>query len=315
MSTQMQPHYLGIDIGGSAVKYGYGINGQQLICYERILLRDNTLQSLQIAIRTILETTDEQVGLGNLAGIGMGTPGTIDIKTGKLVGVNPNLLEWVNLDPACLFPVELRSRLHIDNDANLMALAEAVSAPEHSHVIGVTIGSGIGCGFVANRELYHGAHGFAMELGHNIAVSGGERCNCGKDGCLEAYASVNGLLNIIRKNVMPIPLSNMQNILDLAKREAGINTLIDRSLSYLSTAIANLAINLDADLIVLGGGVVELEDYPFDLLREKILDSLTELIKNKIVIRKARYGNRAGVIGAICLAQNADISVKGMKLA
>jgi glucokinase len=315
MSKAEQPVYLGIDIGGSALKYGWGNSKVHLKCFHRIPLTDNTLKSLEMSIKLILQAINDEIGLEQISAIGVGTPGTINRKTKRLDGVNPNLPEWVNLDPSCLFPAEFRGKLFFDNDANLMTLAEAKFAPQFTHIIGITIGSGIGCGFVEKGFLYHGAHGYAMEIGHNIIFPQGELCNCGKNGCVEAYTSVNGLLNIIRKTHSSLSLKNMNDILELSSKDIGIALLLDQSTTIMSSAIANLAINLDADLIVVGGGVVELPDYPFNILKKKILDGLSDLIKNNIVIRKAELGNKAGVMGAVFLAEQQDMSVNGMEFA
>jgi glucokinase len=112
---------------------------------------------LQEAVDVVFIVVDAAIGLKNLTAIGVGTPGMLDNKTGKLVGVNPNLPEWVNLNPISIFPHALKSRTFVENDANLMALGEAFLEPESSHLLGITVGSGIGCGFVIDCQIYHGA--------------------------------------------------------------------------------------------------------------------------------------------------------------
>jgi len=301
-----ESNYLGIDIGGSAIKYGWGNCQRGLLSFERLVLADNSLQTLQAGILHLLKSVDKSFGIVNISGIGVGIPGTIDFKTGKIVGVNPNLPGCTNLDPKSLFPDELVKMVSVDNDANLMALAEAERLPDCSNVIGITIGSGIGCGFVQNGEIYHGAHGYAMEVGHITIKENGAKCNCGRYGCLEAYTSVNGLINLIKSTLPHLKPKTIKDIFDLAKEENIIEAYLNDSIACLSVAIANLAIVFDADAIAIGGGVVELPEYPFAVLQKKILDLIPEPLKNQIIVSKAFYGNQAGVIGGITLSEKQD---------
>lgn len=129
----------------------------------------------------------------------MGMPGAIDKITGLVTTNNPNLPFWVNHHPSELLPENCNIPFAFDNDANLMALAES-HTQKKDYVAGVTIGSGIGCGTIIEGRIYHGAYGFAGELGHICVVDKGLRCNCGKNGCLEAYASGEGLRRSALKN-------------------------------------------------------------------------------------------------------------------
>jgi glucokinase len=296
--------YLGIDIGGSALKYGWGNCKQGLLSFDRIELNGNSLQSLQSSIHYLLKSVDTAVGLSNIEAIGVGVPGTLELKTGRIVGINPNLPQLTEFDPKSLFPEEFISRVHVENDANLMALAEADQLQDCKYVIGITIGSGIGCGFVKNGQIYHGAHGYAMEFGHTIIKEKGAKCNCGRYGCLEAYTSVNGLLNLIHAILPDLKPKTMQDIISLAKKDAAIKKILLDSIEHLSVGIANLAVILDADAIIIGGGVVDVPDYPFSILQKKSLDLIPEQLKNQLMIKRAVYGNKAGVIGAIIIAGN-----------
>ncbi len=295
--------YLGIDIGGSAIKFGWGNCKHGLLGFERSELQDTTLASLQSNIIQILQFVDNKIGLVNIQTIGMGTPGTIERKSGKIVGVNPNLQQLTDLDPKTLIPEYISQQVLVDNDANLMVLAEAQQLKGCTHIIGITIGSGIGCGFVKDGQIFHGAHGYAMELGHSTVNPEGVRCNCGRLGCLEAYSSINGILNLIRVLSPDTDLKTLQDIVMSAKNNSIVNKCLADSIVYLSGSIANLAIVLDADAIVIGGGAVEVTGYPLTNLFEKILDLLPNILKDNIIVRKANYGNQAGVLGAIILAE------------
>lgn len=297
--------YLGIDIGGSSVKYGWGNSAQGLLYFGQTTLVKSSKKALEEIINLILSTVNKEIGLEHITAIGVGTPGMINRKTGKLEGVNPNLSDWVDINPISIFPEKLQDKVTIDNDANLMALAEAYLLPEMSHVLGITIGSGIGCGYIINKQIYHGARGYAMELGHNTVLVNGVECNCGRRGCLEAYASVNGLLKlIINSEPGNRRINNMKDILQGGAADVNIQKIIDQSVEYLAIAISNLVINLDAEAVVLGGGVMDIDNYPASILINKIMEYLPDILKKSTLIKKASLGNKAGAMGAICLAES-----------
>jgi len=297
-----QKTYAGIDIGGSSVKYGWGSINSGLVQFYREELIANTLQSLKQTIGKALKTIDKELGWDNISAIGGGFPGTLDKQTGRLVGVNPNLPELTDIKPGALFPEHIRKKLYIQNDANLMTLGEFILHPGKNFVIGITIGSGLGCGFVQAGVIYDGAHGYAMELGHIIVEQNGLKCSCGKHGCLEAYASVKGLLKQIQAKKGYKSL-NIEELLSQARSNPEIKEIIQRSVENLSNAIANLVIVLDPDLIVLGGGAVEIKGYPVDRIIKGVMQKLPLNQKAKIEICRAKLGNQAGVWGGIVFSE------------
>jgi len=295
--------YLGFDIGGSALKFGWGSSQLGLQSYHRINLKGNRITHLKTAANEAIRFIKTQIDLSRVVSIGIGTPGTINRTTHILEGINPNLPEWTNLDPVCLIPPALDIPAFTDNDANLMALAEASALSGKTHVIGITIGSGIGCGFISEGRIFHGAHGYAMELGHTTVKKGGALCNCGRKGCLEAYASVNGLRNIILTYNTALVIENMVDILALSKIDKYVKFLVNRSIDLLSSTIANLVIVLDADAVILGGGVIELSEYPGDRLITGIESAVPQQNRKNVWVRKAALGNKAGTWGALLLAE------------
>jgi len=316
MNKNKKELFLGIDIGGSSVKFGWGTPKKGLLNFRKIDLENKSKSALIRTIDMVLQTVESDIGLEVIQGIGVGTPGTLNKKTRKIEGVNPNLTEWVDFEPSKAFPVFLRPKILVDNDANLMALAESYKLPQSKNVLGITIGSGIGCGFIIRRQIYHGANGYAMELGHNIVNINGAVCNCGRKGCLEAYASVNGMLKLLKKiDTKFDSLKNLYDIIKKSEKSAPIRTIIKTAVDYLSVAISNLAVNLDVNVIVIGGGAVEIEEYPTQKLIDNIYMNLPEVMKQKTLIKKAEYGNKAGVMGAILLAKHGLISQKGMNIA
>lgn len=300
--------YLGIDIGGSSIKYGCGNSHHGLLFFRSKNLEEKNAKGIKTTLKNILKEAEETIKPNKLEGIGLGTPGMLNLKTGLIQGINPNLQDWTDLDPRISFDNKWHNRIWIDNDANLMTLAEASLRRKVKYVVGITIGSGIGSGLVINGKIYHGAHGYSMELGHNTVVINGALCNCGRKGCLEAYASVNGMINRIHEIKPNVKVMNIGQILSLASKNRAVGKILSDSLMYLGTAIANLAINLDADAIIIGGGVIEVPEYPFAKLKKSIKSNLPSLLSSQILITKAKLGNKSGVMGGILLAEQSDIS-------
>ncbi len=297
---------LGLDIGGSSVKYGWGTCQAGLQYFNKLDHEQKSLSHLTDTVRQILDICAREIGWDRIASIGIGTPGTLDRCSGKIVGVNPNLPFWVNLNPCDLITSELKIPVSCDNDANLMCLAEAWMRGSHGSVAGITVGSGIGCGLVVEGRVYHGAHGFAFELGHVTSIPGGALCSCGRKGCLEAYAAVEGL----RKRIMELPeaeniiieSSGLTDIISFSRTNSAAASFIREGMEVLARGISDLIVLLDPDTVVIGGGAMDGGLYPWAELKAAIYSFLPPLNAEHTTLEQALEGNRAGVLGAIILA-------------
>lgn len=295
--------YLGIDIGGSSIKYGVGSCEQGLLFFGSIPVCEKSLHGFRKLFTEIFNHLKRGSLLTDLHGIGIGSPGMIDHRLAKIVGTNPNLPFWTDIAPDALIPVEIKLPCVFDNDANLMALAEAQYFDASHNVIGLTIGSGIGSGFVCKRNIFHGSRGFAMELGHVTVVHNGELCNCGKRGCLEAYASLNGMRNRLCHLGLEAQQWNLLDLLQRAESNPIVKQILEQGLEQLALALANLILILEPDHLVIGGGASELPEYPSEELKAMIAELLPQHFYANISVDKARLGNKAGVLGAIALAE------------
>ncbi|MDD2230212.1 MAG: ROK family protein [Candidatus Cloacimonetes bacterium] len=291
--------FLGIDIGGSSIKFGWG-NGSSLQYFSSIPIKNKELESFKQVAAAVLKTVEQTIGLRSISAIGIGSPGTIDIHTGKLTGINPNLSFWTNINPAELIPNSLSIPIFYDNDANLMALAEAKHY-DSSYALGITIGSGIGSGIIIGGKVYHGSHGYAGELGHVCMVPDGIKCNCGRKGCLEAYASVDGMRRSLASADENLETMELADLLTL--HNSTVHQYLSEGKAMLETAIVNVVTMLDIDTIILGGGAMDAKMYNLESMRQEIGLLLPVANKGKVRIEQAYYGNRAGVVGAIQLAK------------
>lgn len=297
---------LGLDIGGSSIKYGWGDCQNGLQSFGKLELRQKNLPHLRETVRQILAICLGEIGENGLSAVGIGTPGTIDLRSGRIVGVNPNLPFWVDLDPRELIPTQLNLPVFCDNDANLMCLAEAWLRGGRGSVAGITVGSGIGCGLVVDGKVWHGAHGFALELGHITSIPGGEPCSCGRKGCLEAYASVEGL----RHQLLALPGasdfitgdSSLPALLAFSQARPEAAGIILAGREVLARGISDLIVILDPDTVVIGGGAMDGGLYPWEHLVDRVRCFLPPLNAERTSLEQAREGNRAGVLGAVILA-------------
>ena len=297
---------LGLDIGGSSIKYGWGNCKCGLQYFGSIHHTEKSLSGFRQSIALILDECAQTVGWEKINAVGIGTPGTIDLQASKLVGINPNLPFLTDFDPRELIPKSLNLPVFYDNDANVMCLAEAWLRGIDKKVAGITVGSGIGCGYVIDGKIHRGAHGFAMELGHTISFADGEACFCGRKGCLEAYASVEGLKRRFRNlqgasEFVPAD-SGLRELLEFSQNRPEAQTLIQEGLQTLARAISDLVVILDPDVVVLGGGAMDGGLYSFEELAKAAKAYMPTQNAGKTALEKALEGNRAGVFGAIILA-------------
>lgn len=295
--------FLGIDIGGSGFKYGWGNCEEGLHYYKTIPLPRKNINDFFSVAREMFNDVNLRLGLDKLKGIGIGLPGAIDKRTGYVNGNNPNLPFWVNHHPGEILPEHCNIPFTYDNDANLMALAEA-TAQNKQNVIGVTIGSGIGCGIIAEGRIFHGANGFAGELGHICIMDNGLRCNCGKNGCLEAYTSAEGLhRRLALKNARYAEL-DLPAIIAIRDTDALVGEYLKEGQHLLSASLAALATCLDPEAIIIGGGAMDLGLYYIEEIEKEILSALPASHSARIKVSKAINGNKAGVLGAIKLIED-----------
>ena len=195
-----------------------------------------------------------------LSGVGLGTPGFIDGDTG-VVHWSP-VLDVRGVDLASLLAERLGRPVQIDNDANLVTLAELWfgAGRSLSDFAVVTIEHGVGMGFVMNHQLYRGARGLGMELGHTKVQLDGALCRCGQRGCLEAYLADYALVREARTALnLPDPETRsvgvlLESLYEQAKQgNPAAHSIFRRAGRYLALALANVANLFDPQLIILSG--------------------------------------------------------------
>lgn len=287
-------HYLGLDIGGTFVKYGVVDEDGQMLLFDSVET-PNTEKEFVRALYGVIDKVREQDP--HICGIGVGCAGLIE---------NGNLVTAANL-PFKSTPLRdlLASYAELpvllENDANCAALGE-YNAAEDMNMLYITLGTGVGGGLILNRQLYRGSRGAAGEVGHIIIVKDGEPCPCGKRGCFEQYASATALVRQTAHGVQTHPASLLaamakeapmdgRLVFNAAKEGCPVaHAVIDTYCRYLATGIDSLCDVLDPQHVVLAGGITK--------EGEGLLAPLRNHLHTQVRVTVAQNRGQSGVLGA-----------------
>ncbi|MDH4223923.1 MAG: ROK family protein, partial [candidate division Zixibacteria bacterium] len=190
---------IGVDIGGTNIKFGIvSSSGKVLksgiVSSGKTKGRKGILKNLRVAIDSLLLfAREKKIKIGH---IGIGVPGTVDLFKGKIIGRPPNLPSLKDFHLSGYLQKYFKKPIFVDNDANVMALAEFKygSARRYKNCLCVTLGTGIGSGIILDGKLFRGSSYAGPEFGHTVICFHGVKCNCGNYGCVEMYASEPAML-------------------------------------------------------------------------------------------------------------------------
>ncbi len=315
----MRSYAFGIDIGGTTVKCGLFTTDGTFIESWEIPTRseNNGSQILPDIAKTITKKIKEKnITLDDVEGVGVGVPGPV-FDDGVVNGcVN---LGWGVLDVKGQLSTLLSGLpVEVANDANAAALGEQWrgGGKGFSNVIMVTLGTGVGGGVIVGGRILAGAHGAAGEIGHiTVNHHETERCNCGKKGCLEQYASATGIVHVAHKMLnesdRPSPLRSIdpltsKDIFDAAKTGDPISLeLVDYLGKKLGTALTAVTAVTDPDVVVIGGGVSRAGQILLDAVEKHYKEDAFRSTKNTD-FKLAVLGNNAGMVGAVKMVLSKD---------
>jgi glucokinase len=247
-----------------------------------------------------------------VAGIGIGAPGPLNRRTGILVEA-PNL-GWRNFPLRELVSKAVGLPAEVDNDANCATFGEWwMGAGQGSKtLVGLTLGTGIGGGFIVNGELHHGASDAAGEFGHTTIDSTGRKCKCGNYGCLEAYASgpniaaraVEGIEAGVESVLAELVEGDLDKVTAATVYEAVVlgdlyaHEVMKETAKFLGVGVANLLNALNPDAVVIAGGVTRAGDHLFVPLLKEVRRRAFRSAVEACRIVPAALPETAGVIGA-----------------
>lgn len=297
---------IAIDLGGTNLKIALFNNKYKILDRSTLSTRKfNGKSGLTNAIVHASQGIMLSNGLSaeDIRGIGLGLPGPVDATKG-IVYFFPNIPGWKNVNLKKILQSKLKSKIYIDNDANLMCLAEQRlgAAKGADYAVCMTLGTGVGGGIIIDRKLYRGRNNVTGEVGHIPLNEDGPDCGCGGKACLEAYAGNARILYRARRIFgNKITLERLSEIARKGNRAA---ICIWRDVGEkVGLAIAGMVNLLNPECVVIGGGVAEAGNVLFkSIIRTVKLRAMPVQAAN-VKIVKAKLGSDAGLFGAAILVK------------
>ena len=310
---------VGVDIGGTNTIFGFVDRDGNILTEDRIKTGhfnkpDDFVSGLYEKImlaKTSIENEVEIIGFGIGAPMGNINKGTIEY---------PADLPWKGIIPlADLFKKHTSLKVIVTNDANAAAVGEMIygGAQRMKDFVVITLGTGLGSGFVVNGKLVYGYDGFAGELGHTAIRPPGyatRECGCGKKGCLETYVSATGIkrtvLKIMADSIMPSELRKFsfdeldsKMIHDAAKNG---DALAKKAFEYtgmmLGFKLADVVAHTNPEAIFLFGGLALAKDLIFAPTKEHMEQNLLSIYRGKVKLLQSELSTQnAAVLGASSL--------------
>lgn len=307
----MNSYAFGVDIGGTTVKLGlFTVLGELLDKWEIPTRTENGGENVlpDVAASITSKLAEKEIAASDVVGIGFGVPGP--------VGSDYTVYKCINLGWGVFNIKERMNELLPEipnvaagNDANVAALGELWQGggKGHSSAVMVTLGTGVGGGVVMDNKIIAGFNGGAGEIGH-MTVNPTEKvqCNCGKYGCLEQYASANGIVRMAKLMLdacdTPSALRDMEKftskeICDLARDgEPMALSIIDRFGEYMGRALSFVSCAVDPDVFIIGGGMSRAGDVIIEPIM-KYYRKYAFHVSTNTTASIAMLSNDAGIYG------------------
>ncbi len=302
----------GIDIGGTTVKIGlFQTDGTLLDKWEIVTRTENGGEAILPDIAESVQSKLNEKGIRkeDVVGLGVGVPAAtkdgIVKSTANLGWGYKNVKEELEALTGCL--------VNVGNDANVAALGEMWKGggQGYQNQIMVTLGTGVGGGIIIDGHIHTGVRGAGGEIGHLcVEEDETEVCGCGRTGCLEQYASATGIVRLAKRRlanntedtVLNIDAVTAKDVFDAVKAGDKVAMEIAEDFGkYLGNALSDIAVILDPDLFVIGGGVSRAGQVLLDYIKKNYMKKAL-WDNNKVEFSLAELGNDAGMYGAAKLA-------------
>ena len=317
MADATRAPYIGLDIGGTFVKGGLvDATGAIVARYREPVARATTgqlLDQLEAAVRALEQGTP-------CTAVGIGLPGIVETASGRVrIAANLPVLN------GCQVGAELTRRTgrpaFAENDANAAALAESwIGAGRGcSHVLLVTLGTGIGGGLTLAGRIWTGKSGYAGEVGHMQVDPAGEPCGCGSWGCVETIAGIPGWERRARAALAAGRESSLRGagpldpeaiVAEARQGDALARELMDEAARALGVGIASVLVLINLDCVVIGGGVAAAGDLLLDRIVDHVRRRTFPHVFSEVRLCLATLGGAAGVVGAARAAMLATRAVE-----
>lgn len=310
---------LGIDLGGTNIAAGVVDEKFDIVasCSAKTNLPRSSDAIADDMAKTALSAVEKAgITMDEIKSVGVGTPGAVDSKTGK-VAFSSNL-KFFDTPLGSMISERLNKTVFVENDANAAAYGEYIAGAGKGseNFIAITLGTGVGGGIIINGRIYSGSNGAGAEVGHMVIAAEGEFCNCGRSGCWEAYASATALIRQTKQAMLRYPKSYMWQLCrnDIANAngmtafnamrcgDAPAVSVVNNYIRFVSIGIANMVNIFQPDIICIGGGISREGKTLTDPINEFVSgEDYARNMSSHTVIKTAALGNDAGIIGAAFL--------------
>lgn len=309
---------IGVDIGGTSVKLGLVSPGGKVLARDSFFTKAAGGRKVFLRLLTArIAALRREAGKRNfkVAGVGIGAPGPINVERG-FVYFFPNIPGWKNTPLRALLERKLGLPVSVDNDANVMALAEFRFGAGRGakNIIALTLGTGVGGGLIIGGKLYHGPKYSAAEIGHLVINENGPRCACGSRGCIETYVGNGYFIREIKRRLGKGEKSILKKwsvgqgreltpllAAQAAKRGDALSKRMWKETGErLGTALAGLVNILNPERIVLGGGIAQ-NGLLFGPVKAALGRKAFPIAARSVKVMPAKLGVDAGLVGAAAL--------------
>ena len=314
MKTKRQKKcFVGLEFGGTNIKAALFDDRAKIIFdeFQPTGARQGVESVLNRIKATIHHLIDmQEIPPNGLRGIGIASPGPLDIKTGMVLN-SPNLPGWKKVPLKKTIEREFKVPVILENDTNAAALGELWmgNGKGAKNLILLTLGTGVGGGIILDKRIWHGSNDLGGEIGHMTIEKDGPKCNCGNRGCLESFVSATGIVRRTARALKEGRVSSLSKrtskltpkiIFNEAQKGDGLaKEIVNATGEYLGIGLANLVNILNPEIIILGGGVAQ----SIGILLKPAMKELKKRtfargIEN-LKILPWKLGNHAGIIGSI----------------
>jgi glucokinase len=306
-------YVIGVDLGGTNIRVAAVSPDGEILRVERLKTGasegyEAVIKRIVSAVTAVAKTMDVKP-----SAVGLAVPGAIDFAKG-VVTWSPNFPGWSNVPVARDVSAILGWPVVIENDGNAAAVGEGWtgSARGVGNFVMMTLGTGVGGGVVLDGRVWRGSTGMAGEVGHIPVCEAGRMCGCGKRGCMETYASANGVARTARERIEEERARGLMEMVNgipekidsgIMAKAAGMGDtfcleIFEEAGRDIGKAMAVIALTLDVSHFVIGGGMAEALPFLIASMRKAALDHAYTLNEEKLVIVKAALGDDAGIIGS-----------------
>lgn len=311
----MKNYCFGIDVGGTTVKLGlFSTAGELLDKWEITTRTENFGENILSDICEAMEAklAEKEISLDDIEGVGIGLPGPITNDGTVLQCVN---LGWGTFNVEEKLSEMFRGiKVKAGNDANVAALGEAWQGggKDYDDIVMITLGTGVGGGVIINGKILTGYNGGAGEIGHmHVDDNETDSCNCGRKGCLEQFTSATGVVRLAKRLMNNTDKETKmrefgenitaKDVFDLAKEgDAGANEVVETMGTYLGTAMSHIAVVVNPQAFIIGGGVSKAGQFLIDTIKDKYRETCFAACGDAAV-HLATLGNDAGMYGAAAM--------------